>query len=219
MLDLDEPAGATIDEWPPGAPEAAVTIRQLLALTAGYAFGGLGNAVPTARRALDIALKNAPGTTFTYGGIPLQVFGEILRRKIAPHFDSPQTYLTARVLDRIGMAVDDWRRLSDGTQPLPTGASVSAPQWLRFGQLLLARGAGVIEPASFVECTTGSVPNPNYGLGLWLVPRGDGLEAIYASGAGGQGLYALPERRIVAVRFGRSSAWNHAAFLKRLAAG
>lgn len=189
-----------------------------MSLTAGYAFGGLGNAVPTAQRALEIPLKNEPGTVFTYGGIPLQVFGEVLRRKVAPHYASPQAYLAARILDRIGVRVADWRRLRDGTQPLPTGAFTTASAWLAFGGLLLARGAGVISSAGFDACTTGSGANPAYGLGLWLVRREGSLEAVYASGAGGQGLYVIPQRGIVAVHFGQSAGWNHAAFLKRLTA-
>jgi CubicO group peptidase (beta-lactamase class C family) len=219
LLELDEPAGATIREWPAGSAQAAVTIRQLLTLTSGYGFGGLGNAVPTPERALAIPLKNEPGAVFTYGGIPLQIFGEILRRKIAPHYESPQAFLAARVLDRIGMTIHHWRRLTDGTQPLPTGAFVSATEWLAYGRLLLDRGAGVIDAAHFAECTTGSTPNPAYGLGLWLVRRAGELVALYASGAGGQGLYVLPARRIVAVRLGQSASWNHAAFIKRLEGG
>jgi CubicO group peptidase (beta-lactamase class C family) len=219
LLDLDEPAGATIHEWPAAAPQAAVTIRQLLTLTSGYGFGGLGNAVPTPANALAIPLKNAPGAVFTYGGIPLQIFGEILRRKVAPEYDSPQTYLAARVLARVGMTVDHWRRLRDGTQPLPTGAFVTAAQWLKYGRLLLERGAGVLDAVRFEACVTGTPANPAYGLGLWLVWRDGELAALYAGGAGGQGLYVVPARRIVAVRFGQSGSWNHAAFIKRLESG
>jgi CubicO group peptidase (beta-lactamase class C family) len=216
LLELDEPLGWTITEWPAASARAGVTIRQLLSLTAGYGFGGLGNAVPTGSRALDIPLKTEPGTVFTYSGIPLQVFGEVLRRKLAPRFACAVDYLAARVLDPIGMAVADWRRLADGTRPLPTGAFVAAHEWLKFASLLLARGAGVISPASFAACTTGSALNPKYGLGLWLADGAGPDGAFYASGAGGQALYVLPRRRIVAVHFGQSSSWNHAAFIKRL---
>lgn len=219
LLELDEPVGATITEWPVDVRARSVTIRQLLALTSGYGFGGLGNAVPTAQRALELPLKNEPGSVFTYGGIPLQVFGELLRRKVAPRYDSPQAYLRARVLEPIGMVIADWRTLRDGTRPLPTGAFVTAAEWLRYGGLLLERGAGVVNAASFAQCTTGSTPNPSYGLGLWLVRREAELVTYYASGAGGQGLYVLPRRRIVAVHFGAGTSWNHAAFLKRLEVG
>jgi CubicO group peptidase (beta-lactamase class C family) len=83
---------------------------------------------------------------------------------------------------------------------------------------LLAEGAGTLDASSFAACTTGSAANPNYGLGLWLAHRDGKLVSFYASGAGGQGLYILPQRGIVAVRFGQSSSWNHAAFVKRLSA-
>lgn len=218
LLDLDEPVAATLPQWRNDPLKRTLTIRQLLTLTSGYGFGGLGNAVPTAERAIETPLKHAPGTIFTYGGIPLQVFGEVLRRKVAPAHASPQAYLAARVLDPIGVTVDHWRVLRDGTQPLPTGAFVSANQWLRFGRLLLERGSGVISEAAFAQCITGSTPNPLYGLGLWLLPPAGEPAAVYASGAGGQGLYVLPNQRIVAVHFGQSSSWNHTAFIRRLAA-
>ena len=59
--------------------------------------------------------------------------------------------------------------------------------------------------------------NPAYGLGLWLIRRDGDVVGYYASGAGGQGLYVIPQRRIVAVHFGNDASWNHAAFIKRLA--
>jgi CubicO group peptidase (beta-lactamase class C family) len=218
LLALDETAAATLPEWRSDPLKAEVTIRQLLSLTSGHGFGGLGNAVPEPERALAIPLKNTPGTVFTYGGVPLQVFGEILRRKIVPRFASPNAYLRERIFDRIGLTVDRWRRLRDGTQTLPTGAFVSATEWLKYGQLLLARGADVVSEQGFAACVSGSALNPKYGLGLWLDGRMDGLNAVYASGAGGQGLYILPSKRIVAVHFSQSSSWNHPAFLTRLAA-
>jgi CubicO group peptidase (beta-lactamase class C family) len=216
LLDLDEPVGATISEWPADSPKAGITIRQLLTLTSGYGFGGLGNAVLTPLRALEIPLKHDPGSVFMYGGVPLQVFGEVLRRKVRPLYDGPRAYLHARVLDRIEMSVGSWRALRDGTHPLPTGALVSASEWLKFGRLLLAGGAGVIDALQFAQCIIGSTPNPSYGLGLWLIRRDAHVAGYYASGAGGQGLYVIPRDRVVAVHFGRSSSWNHAAFIKRL---
>jgi CubicO group peptidase (beta-lactamase class C family) len=108
--------------------------------------------------------------------------------------------------------------LRDGTHPLPTGAFVSANEWLKFGCLLLARGNGVVSPAAFTQCTTASAANPQYGLGLWLDARAGETTAFYASGAGGQGLYVLPQQRIVAVHFGQSTSWKHATFIGRLAA-
>lgn len=218
LLDLDEPVAATISEWKSDRQKSTLTVRHLLTLTGGYGFGGLGNAVPSAARALAIPLTAAPGTRFTYGGVPLQVFGEVLRRKVAPHFDSAHDYLRVRVFDRIGMDVRQWRVLRDGTRPLPTGAFASAPEWLKFGRLLLEGGAGVVSPATFAQCITGTPSNSAYGMGLWLQHTAGEMTAVYAGGAGGQGLYVLPRHGLVAVHFGQSSSWNHAAFIKRLSA-
>ena len=143
LLELDEPIGKTIDEWPARSPLAAVTIRQLLTLTAGYAFGGMGNAVPTPERALEIPLKDEPGAVFTYGGIPLQVFGEVLRRKVAPRYASPHAYLEARVLARIGMTID---RLAAAARRLAAAADRRIRDGARVAQLrqtaARARGRG-----------------------------------------------------------------------------
>src|SRR5579872_4109580 len=93
ILDLDEPLFG------------AITARMLLNLTAGYGFGGLGSAVPTYERALTIVPKHAPGTTFTYGGIPLQVFGAQFARKLTSRRQTPHEYLRERILEPAGVDV------------------------------------------------------------------------------------------------------------------
>src|SRR5215469_7084668 len=77
LLELDETVGNTIVAWQDDPWKRRVTLRMLLSLTSGFGFGGLGSAVPVYDRALAMSLKNEPGSTFTYGGIPLQVFGAV----------------------------------------------------------------------------------------------------------------------------------------------
>src|SRR5438270_8978806 len=57
LLELDETVGATFPSWSEDAVKRQVTIRQLLSLTAGIGFGGLGNAVPVYEKALAVQLK------------------------------------------------------------------------------------------------------------------------------------------------------------------
>jgi len=222
LLHMDEPVVATIAEWDGDPQRAAMTIRQLLNLTSGYGFGGLGMAVPTAAKAIATPLKHDPGTTFTYGGVPLQIFGEVLRRKLAPHATTPHVYLRERVLEPAGIGVDSWRTLRDGTHTFPTGAFLSAHAWLGYGRMLLARGCAgetrIVRDSGVSECTAGSAQNARYGLGFWLDPLDDGSGIFYASGAGGQALYIIPEQDAVVVHFGKSSSWQHAAFLRALLA-
>ena len=218
-LALDEPVAATLPEWNDDPRKRRVTLRQLLALTSGIGFGGLGSAVPTFERAAAVALKNDPGAQFTYGGIPLQVFGAVLARKLAGRYPSPQAYLHARILDPIGLRVERWRTLADGSQPLPTGAFVAAREWLKFGRLIRDggrwKGATIVDPDALERCFVGSSANPRYGLGWWLAPSFDAGVA-YASGAGGQALYVLSAADAVVVKLGKSSSYQHEAFLRRL---
>jgi CubicO group peptidase (beta-lactamase class C family) len=206
LLALDERVGETFPAWNEGR-KGGVTLRQLLQLTSGIGFGGLGSAVPSYEKALAVELKNEPGTTFTYGGIPLQVFGAVLATKLEARRLSPHEYLLARVLDRASVKVGTWRVLASGTKPLPTGAFVAAAQWANYGRF-------VLESPALAPCFVGSAVNPKYGLGWWL----DGSGVSYASGSGGQALYLLASERTVVVKFGRSSSYKHDAFLRQLRA-
>ncbi len=210
LLELDEPVARTVESWREDERKARVTLRELLQLTSGIGFGGLGNAVPTYDRALAVAIKDEPGSVFTYGGIPLQVFGAVLARKLAGRGLTPHEYLRERVLDPAGVAVASWRTLKDGTQPLPTGAFLTARDWLRWGAYV----SGV--RGELAECFTGSAANPRYGLAWWLSPLAAYRDIVYASGAGGQVLYIIPGENAVVVRFGASASFKHDAFLKRL---
>jgi len=210
LLSLDEPVAETIDAWRDDPWKRRVTLRMLLSLTAGFGFGGLGASVPVCQRALDAALKDEPGTRFTYGGIPLQVFGAVLARKLEPQHRTPHEYLRERILDGAGVRVANWRTLSDGTQPLPTGASLSAADWLRYGRFVIA------ERRRLAPCFKGSDANPRYGLAWWLGVRGAPADLVYASGSGGQALYLVPSLDAAIVHFGKSASYRHEAFLKRL---
>ena len=220
LLDLDEPVGATFPAWRDDPRRALVTIRELLSLTSGIGFGGLGTAVPVYERALETPIKDEPGARFTYSGIPLQVFGAVLARKLEPRGLTPHAYLRERLLDPIGVHVGAWRSLKDGTQPLPTGAFLAAREWLKYGQFILdgarVQGDALVSPASLAPCFAGSAANPRYGLGWWLRPIDEPPGIVHASGSGGQALYVIPSERAVVVKFGQSSSYKHDAFLKRL---
>ena len=122
LLKLDEAVGDTFPAWRDDAVKRKVTLRHLLTLTAGIGFGGLGNAVPVYEKALAVQLKDRPGDRFTYGGIPLQIFGAVLAEKLSAAGMSPHDYLQERILRDAGVEIASWRKLADGTQPLPTGA-------------------------------------------------------------------------------------------------
>ena len=210
ILRLDERVAETFTQWNEHAWKKHVTLRHLLQLTSGIGFGGMGSAVPTYAKALAVDLKNEPGATFTYGGIPLQVFGAVLARKLETRGQTPHEYLQQRILDPIGMRIAKWRTLADGTRPLPTGAFVAAYEWHKYGQLVCERRD------EFAECFQGSAANPRYGIGWRLGGPGTPADLVYASGAAGQAMYVIPSARTVVVHFGTSSSFKHETFVKRL---
>ncbi len=208
ILTIDERVGETFEEWNVGI-KSAVTLRQLLQLTAGIPFGGLGKTVPVYERALRSDVVAQPGTRFTYGGIALQIFGAVLACKLTAQKETPHEYLRRRVLEPANVRIDAWRTLADGTHPLPTGASLRARAWLRFGEFV----ASNVE--RFADSLRGSEANPRYGLCWWLAPAGAPRDLFYASGSGGQALYVVPSENTIVVRYGEGGSFKHDAFLKR----
>ncbi|MFZ0575849.1 MAG: serine hydrolase [Candidatus Cybelea sp.] len=224
LLELDETVAATFAAWRDDPWKRRVTLRMLLSLTAGFGFGGLGAAVPEYERALETPLKSEPGSRFTYGGIPFQVFGAVLARKLADRKLTPHDYLRQRILEPAGVGVASWRSLKDGTHPLPTGASLGAMDWLAYGRCV-AREADRLAP-----CFEGSPANARYGLGWWLGAPPSSFDCaqdditalrtpkdlVYASGSAGQALYLVPSLDLTVVHFGASASFRHETFLRRL---
>jgi CubicO group peptidase (beta-lactamase class C family) len=210
LLSLDERVAETFRAWSEDPWKRRITLRMLLSLTAGFGFGGLGASVPPYEKALAMVPKSEPGTKFAYGGIQLQIFGAVLARKLEPRNLTPQQYLRERVLEPARVAVGAWRSLSDKTEPLPTGASLTARNWLAYGRSILH------ERENLAPCFEGSAANARYGLGWWIGAAGAPDDLIYASGAGGQALYLIPSQELIAVHFGKSNSWKHETFLKKL---
>ncbi len=210
LLDLDELVAGTIAAWQEDPWKRRVTLRMLLSLTSGFGFGGLGASVPPYERALEMPLKNEPGTRFTYGGIPFQAFGAVFARKVEPLGLTPHEFLRERMLRPHGVEIESWRKLTDGTNPLPTGASLTAMQWLAYGQYVLR------DRANLAACFEGTPANARYGLGWWLGAKNAPSDLVYASGSAGQALYLVPSLDLAVARFGRSASYKHETFLKKL---
>ena len=80
LLTLDERASETLAEWRGDPKKEQITLRQLLSMT-----GGQASTVGRAQGYLDSVkapLTAAPGSKFQYGPAPMQIFGEIMRRKL-----------------------------------------------------------------------------------------------------------------------------------------
>src|SRR5256886_15860844 len=85
LFKLDDPVSDTITEWKSDSRKSQITIRQLLNQTDGIEGASrLQRASIRDRNAMGIRLPTiaGPGSAFIYGPSHLQIFSELLRRKL-----------------------------------------------------------------------------------------------------------------------------------------
>jgi len=216
-----EPCAAVLPEWRGDPAKSRITPLLLLTLTGGFPPGRLRP--PGYAEAVAASLSSAPGERFAYGPVPFQIFGEMLRRRLAARGlpPDPVAYLQSRLLDRLSVRPGAWRRGRDGNPLLPQGAAFTACGWGAFGEAVRraeTEGLRGLDPAVVAALFRGTRANPGYGLTWWLAEpglvapgRGQGLEGLsagglaaeriaFAAGAGYQRLYLLRRRGVVVVR-------------------
>jgi CubicO group peptidase (beta-lactamase class C family) len=241
LLDLDEPVSATIEEWEDVRWKTDMRVRQLLRYTSGLESGvwPLLREDPTNHyeRALTLEMVAAPGERFQVGPSHLAVFGEVLRRKLAPEGSDALAYLKRQILDPIGLEIAGWERDAAGNPDLANGARMTASEWAKFGTLIRDRGywhGEVVLDAEGIEaCLQRGEVQPRFGLTFWLNARepdaadargsaaGQGAayhedleDLVMAAGAGNQRLYVIPSLNLVVARFGEDGRdWRDPDFL------
>lgn len=221
LLALDEACADTLTEWRADPVKRGATIRSLLSLSSGVGGGAIGRP-DTYARSMAQPFAGAPGV-FRYGPAPFQVFGEIVRRKLAAagRADDVLAFMDERLLRPAGVVYGEWRRQA-GQANLPSGARLDARNWGRFGAFVLdgcrVDGRAIVDAGALADCFRPTPANPGYGLTWWLlrpglIPPGRGSpidaspaalaglpEVRMAAGAGDQRLYLIPDRDMVVVR-------------------
>lgn len=176
LLRLDERVADAVPEWRADPRLARVTIRQLLSLTSGVEVGRpASGARVTFEAALRARSAYEPGARFAYGPNPFQIFGGLMTRKLAAagRGETYLDYLDRRVLAPAGVRVTAWQRAEGSRDPnLADGATITAREWLEFGEFIRGGGAAgggpVVDPDAFEALFQGSTANPGYGLTWWL---------------------------------------------------
>src|SRR5262245_14611874 len=183
LFRLDDLVCDTITEWKSDPRKSRITIRQLLSQTDGIeAASRLQRPSMRDRNALAIRLPASaePGSAFIYGPSHIQIFSELLRRKLKGH--STIAYFERHVSDRLGLYRLKYKKDSRDN-PLPaTGFELTAREWARLGELIVGngsyRGRQIVPAALLQEAFAGSQANPSYGLAFWLnSPAANGREA------------------------------------------
>jgi CubicO group peptidase (beta-lactamase class C family) len=170
IIDLDDRVASTLPEWNSDGAKSRVTLRQLLNFSSGLdAANNLHGDGFENRDAIAIhtPLVAQPGAAFIYGPAPLQVFHEVLKRKLAGRGETPTHYLERKVLRPLGLGPQRYLADKAGNPLLATGFILSARQWARMGQLILNGGTPIVSPQTLSTCFRGSGANCAYGMGFW----------------------------------------------------
>jgi CubicO group peptidase (beta-lactamase class C family) len=173
LFKLDDPVSDTITEWRNDSRKSQITIRELLNQTDGIE-GASRLQRPSIRdrnaMAIRLPVLAEPGSAFIYGPSHLQIFSELLRRKLKGR--DVIGYFEARVSNRLGLGRLNYKKDARGN-PLPaTGFELTAREWARLGELILGkgsyRGRQILPAALLREAFAGSPANASYGLTFWL---------------------------------------------------
>jgi CubicO group peptidase (beta-lactamase class C family) len=185
---LDQSAADFIVEWR-GTPKAAITIRELLSMTAGLAEQGqvkdpasIMTRAYLSPRHLEVMINEypltaEPGTRYQYSNVSGDLIAVVIERATRRRYAA---FVSEAVLKPLGAAGGEvWVDRPGGLAHSGCCILLPAETWMRLGLLIM--GDGVWEhrrllPKGYVEAMkTPTASNPRYGLGLWLqgeyVPR------------------------------------------------
>src|SRR6266511_5413879 len=130
LFRLDDLVSDTITEWKSDPRKSRITIRQLLSQTDGVEGASrLQRASIRDRNAMAIRLPTAaePGAAFIYGPSHVQIFSELLRRKLKGR--SSIAYFEEHVSNRLGLHRLNYKKTSRAN-PLPaTGSEWTRGEW------------------------------------------------------------------------------------------
>lgn len=183
LIKLDDRVADTITEWKNDPRKSQITILQLLNQTDGIEPAPHLHSESIRDRnaaAVQLPLVAAPGSVFVYGPSHLQIFAEVLRRKLNGR--STVSYLEGNVLSPLGLTSLDFKKDGRGN-PLPaTGFELTAREWARFGEFVLGNGnyhgKQIVSATLLSQALTGSNANPSYGLTFWLNRQAPGAREI-----------------------------------------
>ena len=173
LIKLDDRVADTVTEWKADPRKSQITIHQLLNQTDGIEPGPHLHSESIRDRnavAVQLSVVAPPGSAFAYGPSHLQIFAEVLRRKLNGR--STISYIQENVLSPLDLTSLEFKKDGRGN-PLPaSGFELSAREWGRLGELVLGHGnyhGKQIVPANLLgQALTGSSANPSYGLTFWL---------------------------------------------------
>ncbi len=242
LFTFDELVADTITEWQGDKRKSQITVRQLLDFSHGLEpmFGLHENTFPDrTAAALKAGAVAAPGKSFIYGPAALQVFHELLARKLQRK-QTPTRYLERKVLGPLGLGSQRYLPDQLGAPLLAAGFMQTARQWSELGTWMLKH-------EDLLMKLQGSSANAAFAFGFWnnhaaeskaarevdaeatldkkwqqqswrnaCLSRSAPADLIACIGSYGQRLYIVPSMKLVIVRLAKDPKPNDAEMLRLL---
>lgn len=242
LFSFDERVSDTITEWQGDKRKSQITVRQLLDFSHGLEpmFGLHENTFPdrtaSALKARSVA---SSGKSFIYGPAALQVFHELLARKLQRK-QTPIRYLERKVLSPLGLGSQRYLPDQHGAPLLAAGFMQTARQWSELGTWMLKH-------EDILMKLQGSSTNTAFAFGFWnnhsaeskaarevdaeamldkkwqqqswrnaCLSRSAPSDLIACIGSYGQRLYIVPSMKLVIVRLAKDLKPNDAQMLRLL---
>jgi len=204
-----------------------LVLRDLLTMTAGIRWdedsvpytdpanscAAMEASADWARYVIDQPMDHDPGRVFRYSSGVSEILAHILWKATGRQADE---YAAEHLFGPLGIERFYWKRTPTGLPDTEGGLYLARSDLARFGSLYLHDGVWKgrrILPEGWVAETmrpradpgAPDLPGVRYGYQWWLMPWGEGKNFAWACwGYGGQFLFVVPERDLVAVFNG----WN-----------
>ena len=243
LFKLDDRVSDTITEWQDDKRRSKITVRQLLDFSSGMEplFGLHENSYKDrTASALKASLVGTTGRSFIYGPAALQVYHELLARKLREKKQTPTRYLERKVLAPLDLGAQRYLPDQHGAPLLAAGFMQTARQWSELG-------GWVLKHEDILSKIRSSDANRAYGFGFWnnhaaesksarevdvedmldkkwpaqswrnaCLCRNAPADLIACIGSYGQRLYIVPSMKLVIVRLAKDSKPNDAQMLRLL---
>jgi len=243
LFHLDDRVAGIITEWQGDKRRSKITVRQLLDFSSGMEplFALHENDFKDrTTAALKASIVGTAGKSFIYGPAALQVYHELLARRLRDQKTTPTRYLERKVLGPLDLGPQRYLPDQHGAPLLASGFMQTARQWSELGDWMLKHE----------EITTAlktSAANRAYGFGFWnnhavenksarevdvesmldkkwhsqswrdaCLCRSAPADLIACIGSYGQRLYIVPSQKLVIVRLAEDSKPNDAQMLRLL---
>ena len=185
---------------------AAITLRELLTMTAGFARAPFVRSGDPPPALVNRPLASAPGTSFRYDGGSSDLLSAVLTRTTRA---SAAAYARRRLFGPLGIRGIRWSEQARGISQGAYGLSLRPRELLALGQLYLDggrwRGRRVV-PAKWVRASTHRTvavgPGLGFGYDWWILERP--IRGYAALGYGGQAIVVIPRLDEVIVVTGAS---------------